>query len=122
MSPLIGRICAVAALLAAAACVANAGTMRGKVVNATTGKPATSIEVILIQLQGGMQPVSSTKTDALGEFTFENPGIGAQPMLVRAVYRGVNFHQPLPPGKTSVQVDVYDLSGDVSPSMCRRTS
>jgi len=92
---------------------AEAATVQGRVVNATTGKPAASVEVILIQLQGGMQPVSNTKTNAQGEFTFDNPGIGAQPMLVRAVYRGVNFHQPLPPGKTSVEVQVYDLSQDL---------
>src|SRR5882672_8305678 len=113
MNPWAVRICTAAMVLAAAACAANAGTVQGKVVNATTGKPAASVEVILIQLQGGMQPVANTKTNAQGEFTFDNPGIGAQPMLVRAVYRGVNFHQPLPPGKSSVQVDVYDLSSDV---------
>jgi hypothetical protein len=113
MNRWIGRISVVLAALVAASGVANAGTMQGRVVNATTGKPAASVEVILIQLQGSMQPVANTKTNAQGEFTFDNPGIGAQPMLVRAVYRGVNFHQPLPPGKSSVQVDVYDLSADV---------
>src|SRR5215471_7743311 len=92
---------------------AQAGTVQGKVVNATTGQPAPLVEVVLIQLQGGMQPVSNARTNAQGEFTFDHPGIGAQPMLVRAVYRGVNFHQPLPPGKSSIQVDVYDLSSDV---------
>ena len=91
---------------------AQAATLQGKVTNATTGKPAASVEVILLQLQGGMQPVANTKSDALGQFTFDNPGIGAQPMLVRAVYKGVNFHQSLPPGKDSVEVKVYDLSGD----------
>jgi hypothetical protein len=108
-----GRLFATALLLSFAVAAAQAGTVQGKVVNATTGQPAASVEVILIQLQGGMQPVSNTKTNAQGEFTFEHPGIGAQPMLVRAVYRGVNFHQPLPPGKASLQVDVYDLSSDV---------
>lgn len=92
---------------------AQAATVQGRVTNATTGKPAASVDVILIQLQGGMQPVANTKSDAQGQFTFDNPGIGAQPMLVRAVYKGVNFHQPLPPGKDSVEVKVYDLSGDV---------
>jgi len=91
---------------------AQAATVQGKVTNATTGKPAASVEVILIQLQGGMQPVANTKSDAQGQFKFDHPGIGAQPMLVRAVYKGVNFHQPLPPGKDSVEVNVYDLSGD----------
>jgi hypothetical protein len=92
--------------------VAQAGTVHGTVTNGTTGKPAAGIEVILIQLQGGMQPVANTKTDANGAFTFDNPGIGAQPMLVRAVYHGVNFHQPLPPGSSNVQVNIFESSAD----------
>ena len=87
-------------------------TVHGTVKNGTTGKPAADIEVILIQLQGGMQPVLNSKTDAQGQFTFDYPSIGAQPMLIRAVYKGINFHQPLPPGRNDVQVDVYDPSRD----------
>ena len=55
-------------------------TVHGTVRNGTTGKPAADIEVILIQLQGGMQPVLNSKTDAQGQFTFDYPSIGAQPM------------------------------------------
>ena len=78
-----------------------AASVHGTVNNGTTGKPGAGVEVVLIQLQGGMQPVANTKTDASGNFTFDNPNIGGQPMLIRAVYKGVNFHQPLPPGKDS---------------------
>ena len=87
-------------------------TVHGTVKNGTTGKPAADVEVILIQLQGGMQPVLNSKTDAQGQFTFDFPAIGTQPMLVRAVYRGVNFHQPLPPGQNELQVEVFDPSRD----------
>ena len=76
----------------------RAGTVHGTVKNGTTGKPAAGVQVVLIQLQGGMQPVANTQSNAQGQFTFDNPGLGAQPMLVRAVYRGINFHQPVPPG------------------------
>lgn len=89
-----------------------AGTVHGTVNNGTTGKPGAGVEVVLIQLQGEMQPVANTKTDRAGNFTFDNPNIGAQPMLVRAVYKGVNFHQPLPPGKDSVTVDVFEPTSD----------
>jgi hypothetical protein len=91
---------------------AQAGTVRGTVKNGTTGKPAEGIEIILIQLQGGMQPVVNSKTDAQGQFTFDHPSLGAQPMLVRAVYRGVNFHQPVPPGTNELQVEVFDPTQD----------
>ena len=33
-------------------------------------------------------------------------------MLIRAVYRGVMFHQPLSPGTTTVDVTVYDPTSD----------
>jgi hypothetical protein len=100
-----------------AACVlgmnaAEAATMHGTVKNNTTGKAAGGVEVTLIQLQGGMQPVANTKTDAQGQFSFDNPGVGAQPMLVRATYRGVDFFQPLPPGRDTVSVEVFEPTQD----------
>ncbi len=101
--------------------VAQAGTVHGTVWNGTTGRPAPGIDVILIQLQGGMQPVANSKTDAQGQFAFDHTAIGVQPMLVRAVYQGVNFHEPLRPGqefqadgltKNNFQVEVFDSSTD----------
>jgi hypothetical protein len=91
---------------------ARAATVHGTVKNGTTGKLAGDVEVILIQLQGGMQPVLNSKTDAQGQFTFDYPAIGTQPMLVRAVYHGINFHQPLPPGRNEIQVEVFESSRD----------
>jgi hypothetical protein len=106
------RLASIAALILAPFASAEGGTVHGTVTNGTSGKPAAGVDVILIQLQGGMQPVANSKSDAKGEFTFDNPGLGAQPMLVRAVYHGINFHQPVPPGTSSVQVSVYEASTD----------
>jgi hypothetical protein len=92
--------------------IAEAGTVHGTVVNGTTGKPAAGIELTLVQLQGGMQEVAHSKSGAQGEFTFDHPGLGAQPMLVRATYHGVNFNKALPPGTTTAQVDIYESSTD----------
>jgi hypothetical protein len=100
------------ALLLAPLVIAEAGTVHGTVVNGTTGKPAAGIDLVLIQLQGGMQEVAHSKSGAQGEFTFDHPGIGAQPMLVRAVYHGINFNRALPPGTSSAQVDIYEASKD----------
>jgi hypothetical protein len=91
---------------------ARAGELHGMVKNGTTGKAAAGVEVILIQLQGGMQPVANSKTDAHGQFSFDNPSLGAQPMLVRAVYKGINFHQPVPPGRSDVEVSIFEPSKD----------
>ena len=91
---------------------AYAATVHGTVKNGTTGKTVADVEVILIQLQGGMQPVLNAKTNAQGQFTFDYPSIGAQPMLVRAVYRGINFHTALPPGRNELEVQVFEPSRD----------
>jgi hypothetical protein len=102
----------IAAALSGAVSVVRGATVQGTVKNGTTGRPAGGVEVVLIQLQGGMTPVLNTKSDAQGHFTFDYPTIGAQPMLVRAIYKGVNFHQPLPPGRTDLEVEVFDPSHD----------
>jgi hypothetical protein len=101
-----------AALLFLQAGAATAGTLHGTVKNGTTGKPAAGVQLILLQLQGGMQPVANAKSDAQGQFTIENAGIGAQPMLLRAVFNDINFHQPVPPGKSEVDITVYEPTKD----------
>lgn len=106
------RLTILAAIVFAPVGVARAGAVHGTVRNGTTGQPAAGVEIILIQLQGGMQPVANSKTDSQGQFSFEHPSLGAQPMLIRAVYRGVNFHQPVPLGTNELQVEVYDPTSD----------
>ncbi|MFZ3216798.1 MAG: carboxypeptidase-like regulatory domain-containing protein [Candidatus Acidiferrales bacterium] len=94
--------------------VAFAGTLDGTVKNGTTGQLAVGADVILIQLQGGMQPVANTKTDAQGRFHFDNPQLGSGPMLLRVVYKGVNYHEPITPGKTTADVEVYEPTNNPS--------
>ncbi len=103
------RLLNVAALLFLVSSAAQAGTVSGVVHNGTNNnKIAPGVDVLLIQLQGGMSVVASTKTDADGRFHFDNPGIGQGPMLIRAVYRGVFFHQPLTPGTSNLDVTIYE--------------
>lgn len=106
------RVFLIFAMLLLGALSARAGILHGTVKNGTTGKPVGGVEVILLQLQGGMQPVANSKTDEAGQFTFDNPSLGAQPMLVRAVYKGINFHSPLPPGRSDIEVAVFEPSKD----------
>jgi len=104
----VARTLALAILVSCASPIVWAGTLQGTVRNGTTGQAAAGVDVILIQLKGGMQPVANTKTDAQGHFEFTHAQIGATPMLVRAVYRGVNYHEPIPPGKTSADIQVFE--------------
>jgi hypothetical protein len=94
--------------LVASTCLA--GTVTGTVTNGTTGKPARDVDVILIELQGAMQPVAHTKTDSNGHYELNHPALGSGPMLIRAVYRGVNYHEPATPGKTTVNIEVFEPS------------
>jgi hypothetical protein len=106
------RLALLGALILAPLATAEAGTVHGTVMNGTTGKAAAGIDLVLIQLQGGMQEVARSKSGAQGEFTFDHPGLGAQPMLVRAVYHGINFNHAVPPGTSTAQVDIYEPSKD----------
>jgi hypothetical protein len=90
------------------ASVSFAGTVTGTVRNGTSGRPAVDVEVILIKLQGAMQPVANTKTDSAGHYKFDYPDIGTGPMLLRAVYRGVFYHEPLTPDKNTVDLEVFE--------------
>jgi hypothetical protein len=105
---------AAGAFFFAALGAAEGGTVHGTVQNRTIGQVAPGVELALIQLQGGMQEVAHAKSGPQGEFTFDHPGLGAQPMLVRAVYKGVNFNQAVPPGAglSALQVEIYEPSKD----------
>jgi hypothetical protein len=105
----LAQLLRVAFVFLLAAATAHAGSVSGVVHNGTNGnKPAPGVDVLLIRLQGGMEVVANTKTDAQGLYHIDNPAIGAGPMLIRAVYRGVNFHQPLTPGTSTVDVTIYE--------------
>ncbi|MDE3135645.1 MAG: hypothetical protein KGL59_03675 [Acidobacteriota bacterium] len=106
MNRLVQKGVMVMAALVLAALPAAAGTVTGVVHNGTTGQVGAGVQVILIQLQNGMQDVAQTKTDAQGRFQLSYAQIGQQPMLLRAVYEGVFYHAPIPPGQSNANVDI----------------
>jgi hypothetical protein len=93
---------------------AMAGELSGTIKNGTDGKPGASLDVILIKLQGGMQPVETIKSDAHGNFKFDRPEIGQAPMLVRVPFRGVNYHTPVPPGTSTIEVEIFNPTDKAS--------
>jgi hypothetical protein len=87
----------------------------GTVTNATTGKPAAGATVTLFQpTSQGPQFIDSVKTDAQGKFqiTKEVPAGGAGPLLLQAVYAGVQYNKMLPPGTPTqgVEIPVFESS------------
>ena len=91
--------------------LASAATLTGTVKNGTTGKSGAGDEVVLLSLGQGMEEAGRTKADAKGNFSFEMKEEG--PHLVRAIHQGVTYHRMAPPGTTSVELTVYDVSKKV---------
>jgi len=101
-------------LLLALSLSANAA-VEGTVTNGTSGKPQAGATVTLFQpTSQGPQFIDSVKTDAAGKFsiTKEIPPGGAGPLLLQAVYGGVQYNKTLPPGSptTGVEIPVYESS------------
>jgi len=90
---------------------ASAQTLTGTVKNSTINKPAAGDDVVLLSLGQGMEEAGRTKSDAQGNFSFKLDGQG--PHLVRVIHQGVTYHRMAPPGTTSVEVAVYDVSKKV---------
>jgi hypothetical protein len=88
--------------------LATAQTLTGTVTNSTIKKPSAGDEVVLLSLGQGMEEAGRTKSDAKGNFSFKLDGQG--PHLVRVIHQGVTYHHMAPPGTTSVEVEVFDVS------------
>src|SRR5690242_21334998 len=85
---------------------AQAGTVRGTVKNGTTGQLAAGVELTLVQPMGGMQELAHAKSGPQGEFSFDNPNVGTQPLLVQANYHDVRFNAAVPPGNSNATVQL----------------
>ncbi len=91
---------------------ASAQTLTGSVKNGTTNKPAAGDDVVLLSLAQGMEESGRTQTDAKGNFSLKLDKADS-PHLVRIIHQGVTYHKMAPPGTTSVDIDVYDVSKKV---------
>ncbi len=95
--------------------VAYAG-VDGTVVNQSKKTPQAGATVTLYQTtQQGPQNLGSVKTDAAGKFAFTQdvkPGQGGGPLLLQAVYAGVQYNHTIPPGQaqTGVVIPVFESS------------
>ena len=83
----------------------------GTVTNKTNGKPAAGDQVVLIQLQQGMQESTRTTTDARGHFSLQVPDDGIH--LVRVTHEKAAYFQPVQPDQHTVAVTVYDAAPSV---------
>jgi hypothetical protein len=80
--------------------------------NLTTNKPSVGDTVALIRLQQGMQVAAHATTDAEGHYSLDVAD-SDQMHLVRVTHEGANYFQPAPPGRQTVNIDVYDAAEKV---------
>ena len=91
----------------------------GIVMNGTTGKPQPGATVTLFQTSNqGPQDLGSVKSDAQGKFVFTQdvkPGQGGGPLLLQAVYGGVQYNKIVTPGMPTAGVDIPVYEGSKTP-------
>lgn len=105
------RLATSLALLFPALLAHAAAPITGTVINKTNGKPAAGDDVVLIQLQQGMQESTRGVTDARGHFSLAVPDDGMH--LVRVTHQKATYFQPVQPGTTTADVTVYDAAPQV---------
>ncbi|HZU09544.1 MAG TPA: carboxypeptidase regulatory-like domain-containing protein [Pseudacidobacterium sp.] len=105
------RFRAIALLAFLAPLGALAATVTGTVTNKTNNRPAAGDDVVLIAFGQGMQEAARTKTDAHGHYSIDVPDNGMH--LIRVDHQKAAYFQPLRPGMTTADVDVYDVQPKV---------
>jgi hypothetical protein len=99
-------------VVCALATFVSAETLTGTVKNGTINRPSAGDDVVLIKLAQGMEEAARTKTDAQGKFSFRIED-SRGPHLIRVIHQSVTYHSMAPPGTTSVEAKVYDVSKKV---------
>jgi 5-hydroxyisourate hydrolase-like protein (transthyretin family) len=89
-----------------------AAPITGTVINKTTNKPAAGDDVVLIRLAQGMQESTRAKTDKQGHFSLDVPDSDTM-HLVRVTHDKANYFQPVPPGTTHLDFEVFTAAAKV---------
>ncbi|HVB40661.1 MAG TPA: carboxypeptidase-like regulatory domain-containing protein [Terriglobales bacterium] len=96
---------------AAPAAADRAGqNITGTVTNGTTGNALAQAKLTLVRLQGAMQTVSTTTTDAAGRYRFSESAPG--PYMVEADFQGVPYFATVAAGQSETNLQVYNVSHD----------
>lgn len=106
------RLLATALTILSTAAVSPAATLQGMVINRTTGQPVGNVDVDILSPTRGMALLGSVKSDAQGRFTATNDSIGTAPILIRVTYQGVSFNSFSPPGRSQLDVEVFNVTRD----------
>ena len=109
---LISRGLAVSLLVFAA--LAQAASVTGTVTNKTTGKPSEGDDVVLVDVQAGMNEAATAKTDAKGQYSLTvPPGGNMGAYLIRVAHQGASYFIAAPASGTGGDLTVYDVAAHV---------
>ncbi len=86
----------------------HAASITGIVTNKTTNQPSANDNVVLVDVQAGMQEAAATTTNSAGEYSLKAPGMGAY--LIRVTHQGGSYFIAAPQGDAPGNVTVYDVA------------
>jgi hypothetical protein len=90
---------------------ALASTITGTVTDRTTGKPSAGDTIAIINTAQGMDELSKVTSDSEGRFHATAPDGGQ--ILLHVTHAGAEYFKSVPPGTTTVDIDVYDSAAKI---------
>jgi hypothetical protein len=89
-----------------------ASALTGVVTDRTTGKPSVGDTIAVINTAKSMDEIAKATSDASGRFHVDAPDGGQT--LLHITHRGAEYFKSVPPGSSSVEIDVYDSAVKVA--------
>jgi 5-hydroxyisourate hydrolase-like protein (transthyretin family) len=90
---------------------ALASNITGTVTDRTTGKPSSGDTIAVINTAQSMDELSKVTSDAQGRFQATAPDGGQ--ILLHVTHHGAEYFKSVPPGTSSVDIDVYDSASKI---------
>jgi 5-hydroxyisourate hydrolase-like protein (transthyretin family) len=104
-------LCSLACILLCATS-AFASSITGVVTDRTTGKPSAGDTIGVINTAAqGMDEIAKVTSDAQGRFQATAPDGGQ--ILLHVTHHGAEYYKSVPPGASSVAIDVYDSAARI---------
>ena len=88
-----------------------AASLTGVVTDRTTGKPSAGDTIAVINTAQSMDEIAKASSDAEGRFQVNAPDGGQ--VLLHVTHRGAEYFKSVPPGASSVAIDVYDSAAKI---------
>jgi hypothetical protein len=103
------NLLAIVLLCAAPAFAAN---ITGTVTNGTTGKPSPGDTIAAVNMAQSMDEIAKATSDTSGIFHIAVPDDGQ--ILLHITHRGAEYFKTLPPGASTIDLQVFDSAAKVS--------